>query len=47
MEALIDEKTRFIVVNDPSNPLGSCWSNEYKRKIIQLCKKHSLPLLAD
>jgi tyrosine aminotransferase len=34
MEALIDERTRFIVVNDPSNPLGSCWSNEYKKKII-------------
>jgi tyrosine aminotransferase len=27
MESLIDDRTRFIVVNDPSNPLGSCWSN--------------------
>lgn len=26
MEKLIDEKTKFIYVNDPSNPLGSCWS---------------------
>jgi tyrosine aminotransferase len=27
MESLIDERTRFIYINDPSNPLGSCWSN--------------------
>lgn len=27
MEKLIDERTKFIYVNDPSNPLGACWSN--------------------
>jgi tyrosine aminotransferase len=26
MEELINERTRFILVNDPSNPLGTCWS---------------------
>ena len=31
MESLIDEKTRFIYVNDPSNPLGSCWSEKHKK----------------
>lgn len=25
MESLIDEKTKFVYVNDPSNPLGACW----------------------
>jgi tyrosine aminotransferase len=47
MESLIDEKTRFIYVNDPSNPLGSCWSAEHKEKILGICKKHNLPLMAD
>ena len=47
MESLIDEKTRFIVANDPSNPLGSCWSNEHKKAILQLCERRGLPLLAD
>lgn len=47
MESLIDERTRFIVVNDPSNPLGSCWSNEHKKAILQLCERKGLPLLAD
>jgi tyrosine aminotransferase len=31
MEELIDERTRFILVNDPSNPLGTCWSEEHKK----------------
>ena len=30
MEKLIDERTKFILVNDPSNPLGSSWSLEAK-----------------
>jgi tyrosine aminotransferase len=47
MESLIDEKTKFIYVNDPSNPLGSCWSMEHKQDILGICKKHNLPLMAD
>lgn len=47
MEALIDERTRFILVNDPSNPLGSSWPAEHKREILQLCRRRKLPLLAD
>lgn len=34
MEKLIDERTKFILVNDPSNPLGSSWSVEAKQKIL-------------
>ena len=47
MEGLIDGRTRFILVNDPSNPLGAAWSAEHKREILQLSKKHHLPILAD
>lgn len=31
MESLIDERTKFIYINDPSNPLGACWSEEHKK----------------
>lgn len=31
MEKLIDNRTRFILVNDPSNPLGASWSIEHKK----------------
>lgn len=47
MEGLIDERTRFILVNDPSNPLGASWSVEHKREILQLSKRKRIPLLAD
>ena len=47
MDSLIDERTKFILVNDPSNPLGSCWSAAHKRAIIQLAIKRNIPLLAD
>ena len=33
-ESLIDNRTKFILINDPSNPLGSCWSEEQKLQII-------------
>lgn len=47
MEKLIDERTRFILVNDPSNPLGACWSVEEKKKILELSKRKKLPILGD
>lgn len=47
MESLIDEKTKFIYVNDPSNPLGSCWSEQHKKGIIELARKRKIPLMAD
>jgi tyrosine aminotransferase len=47
MEGLIDDRTRFILVNDPSNPLGATWSVEHKKEILQLSKRRNIPLLAD
>jgi tyrosine aminotransferase len=47
MEKLIDDKTRFLLINDPSNPLGSVWSAEHKRQIIELCARKRIPILAD
>ena len=32
---------------DPSNPLGSVWSAEHKRKIVELCMRKNIALLAD
>ncbi len=47
MEKLIDGRTKFILINDPSNPLGSSWSVESKQKILELSKRRNLPILAD
>jgi tyrosine aminotransferase len=46
-ESLIDEKTRLIVINNPSNPAGSNYSRQHLLDILAFCSKFKLPILAD
>lgn len=43
----IDEKTKAIVLINPNNPTGSYISDEEKREIINIAKKHNLALISD
>lgn len=47
MESLIDDKTACILVNNPSNPCGSVYSEQHLRDILALAEKHHLPIIAD
>eukprot|EP01103_Thecamoeba_quadrilineata_P019761 TRINITY_DN8159_c0_g1_i1.p1 TRINITY_DN8159_c0_g1~~TRINITY_DN8159_c0_g1_i1.p1 ORF type:complete len:447 (+),score=45.42 TRINITY_DN8159_c0_g1_i1:95-1342(+) len=47
MESLINEKTRAIVINNPSNPCGSVYSREHLLEIVAVAEKHKLPIIAD
>lgn len=47
MESQIDEKTRAIVVNNPSNPCGSVFSEDHLRAILDIADRHRLPIIAD
>ncbi|EGR28936.1 tyrosine aminotransferase, putative [Ichthyophthirius multifiliis] len=48
MDQLIDEKTRFIYICNPSNPLSSLWNKEHQLEILKLAQKHNnLPIVAD
>ncbi|EAR94442.1 tyrosine/nicotianamine aminotransferase (macronuclear) [Tetrahymena thermophila SB210] len=48
MEKLIDDKTRFIYICNPSNPLSSLWTKKHMLDIIDFCKRHNnLPIVAD
>lgn len=47
METQIDDKTKFILVVNPSNPCGSVFSKEHMEDIIALAEKHQVPLVAD
>jgi tyrosine aminotransferase len=38
---------RGIVVNNPSNPTGSVYSDEHLRRIVKFCGRHHLPIVAD
>lgn len=47
MEKLVNEKTKLIVVNSPSNPLGVVFGEEVMKKFVEFANKHDLYLLSD
>lgn len=48
MEKLVDEKTKFIYICNPSNPLSSLWTKKHMLEIIEFSKRHNnLPIVAD
>ncbi|XP_068242081.1 LOW QUALITY PROTEIN: tyrosine aminotransferase-like [Palaemon carinicauda] len=47
MESLIDEQTKAIVVNNPSNPCGSVFSKEHLTAILQVAERNKVPVIAD
>lgn len=47
LESQIDEKTKFIMVINPSNPCGSVFSKEHMEEIIAISEKHQVPIVAD
>lgn len=46
-EKLIDERTRAMIIINPSNPSGANWSREHVTEVVRFCERHSLPLIAD
>ncbi|GGK95674.1 aspartate aminotransferase [Curtobacterium luteum] len=47
LEASITERTRAIIVNSPSNPLGSVFGEETLRDLLALAKRHDLWVVSD
>ncbi len=47
LSSLADERTRAVVVNNPSNPCGSVYSREHLREILAVCERRKLPVIAD
>ncbi|CAG9858291.1 unnamed protein product [Phyllotreta striolata] len=47
LESQIDEKTAAIVVNNPSNPCGSSFSEEHLRNILEIAYRYRVPVIAD
>lgn len=46
-EALIEPKTRAILICNPGNPTGYLYSQEEIEKLVKLVKKHDIFLIAD
>lgn len=47
LEHLITARTRAIIVNSPSNPLGSVFSEEVLRRILDFATRHDLWVISD
>jgi tyrosine aminotransferase len=47
LESLIDENTSAMVVNNPSNPCGSVYTEEHLRAILAIAERHRIPVIAD
>lgn len=47
MRSLIDDRTRAILVNNPSNPCGSVYSQEHLKEILAIAEEFKLPIIAD
>ena len=47
MESMIDEHTKAIVINNPSNPCGSVFDEAHLREILEIAERHCVPIIAD
>lgn len=47
LEAAITDKTKCIMLNNPSNPTGMLYSAEELKGIAEVCVKHDLFIIAD
>ncbi|MGM9552344.1 MAG: pyridoxal phosphate-dependent aminotransferase [Clostridia bacterium] len=47
IEKAITDKTRAIIINNPSNPTGMCYPEDVLRKIADICVKNNIYIIAD
>lgn len=47
LERLVTPRTRVLIVNSPSNPLGTVLSAEVLRGLVRLAERHGIWLLSD
>jgi len=47
LRSQIDERTKAILINNPSNPCGSVYSREHLSDICKLAYEYRLPVIAD
>ncbi len=47
LDAPVGSKPKALVLINPNNPTGSYIHEEEARRIIELCAKHSVPIIAD
>jgi aspartate aminotransferase len=47
VEALITDRTRVLMLNSPSNPLGAVLGEDVTRQLVDLARRHDLWIISD
>lgn len=47
LENAISEKTKAVIINNPSNPTGMLYTRKELEVIAEVCKKHDIYIIAD
>ncbi|PNH86696.1 aspartate aminotransferase [Arthrobacter sp. AFG20] len=47
VEALITDRTRVLMLNSPSNPLGAVLREDLTRELVELARRHDLWIISD
>ncbi|KAL4482470.1 hypothetical protein ABPG72_001446 [Tetrahymena utriculariae] len=47
LQTLVDRKTRFLWIVNPSNPCGSIFSRAHMEKIFEFCEKNKIFIISD
>lgn len=47
LEAAVTEKTKAVMINNPSNPTGSIYTKDELQALADVCVKHDLFIIAD
>lgn len=47
LEGLINERTKALIINSPSNPSGSCLSYETMKELAEVAQRYDLLVIAD
>ncbi len=47
LESVIDERTRMLILCNPHNPAGICWSNDTLRRLSEITISHNIIVISD
>lgn len=47
LESLIDSRTKMLILSNPHNPCGVCFSVESLRRLAEICRRHGIIVISD
>lgn len=47
LRSQIDDRTKAILINNPSNPCGSCFSRAHQMEILKVAEDYKIPIISD